>query len=87
MKEIVPRPPLGVDLDSLTRTTQEICDVLRKWGGVDGLSFGTAAPVSGTYSAGNIVFNSAPVAGGTVGWVCVTAGTPGTWKTFGDISA
>ncbi len=46
-----------------------------------------AAPVAGTYRAGDVVHNNAPTAGGFVGWVCVTAGTPGTWKTFGAISA
>ncbi|WP_367645853.1 right-handed parallel beta-helix repeat-containing protein [Paenarthrobacter ureafaciens] len=48
---------------------------------------GTAAPTVGTYSVGDIIWNSAPAASGTMGWVCVTAGTPGTWKTFGSISA
>lgn len=47
---------------------------------------GTAAPVTGTWVVGDIVYNSAPVAGGTIGFVCTTAGTPGTWKTFGAIS-
>jgi hypothetical protein len=50
-------------------------------------TLGTAAPVSGTYLQGDIVYNSAPTAGGTIGWVCTTAGTPGTWKTFGAIAA
>lgn len=47
----------------------------------------TSAPTVGTYAVGDVVYNSAPAAGGTMGWVCVTAGTPGTWKTFGAISA
>lgn len=47
----------------------------------------SAAPASGTYVVGDIVFNSSPTASGFVGWVCTTAGTPGTWKTFGAISA
>lgn len=46
-----------------------------------------AAPSSGTHARGEIVLNADPVAGGFVGWVCVTAGTPGTWKSFGAISA
>lgn len=50
-------------------------------------TLGTAAPVTGTYKQGDIVYNSAPTAGGFIGFVCVTAGTPGTWKTFGAISA
>lgn len=48
---------------------------------------GTAAPVSGTWNQGDIVYNTAPSAGGTVGWVCTTGGSPGTWKTFGSIAA
>lgn len=47
---------------------------------------GTAAPTSGTWQVGDRVWNTAPTAGGTLGWVCVTAGTPGTWKTFGSIA-
>jgi parallel beta-helix repeat protein len=47
---------------------------------------GSAAPTTGTYNVGDIFYNSAPTAGGYIGWVCVTAGTPGTWKTFGAIS-
>ena len=47
----------------------------------------TAAPGTGTWAVGDIVYNTAPVAGGTIGWVCTTAGTPGTWKTFGAITA
>jgi hypothetical protein len=49
--------------------------------------FGTAAPGSGTYKRGDIVWNTSPSASGFIGWTCVTAGTPGTWKTFGAISA
>lgn len=48
---------------------------------------GTAAPTTGTWVVGDKVHNTAPAAGGTVGWVCTTAGTPGTWKTFGTIAA
>jgi hypothetical protein len=43
-------------------------------------------PTAGTYAQGAIVLDSNPVSGGFIGWVCVTAGTPGTWKTFGPIS-
>jgi hypothetical protein len=51
------------------------------------LSYGTAAPASGAWARGDRVYNLEPSAGGTEGWVCVTGGTPGTWKTFGAISA
>jgi hypothetical protein len=45
-----------------------------------------AAPSSGTHVVGEIVFNADPVATGFIGWVCITAGTPGTWKSWGVIS-
>jgi hypothetical protein len=48
---------------------------------------GSVAPTTGTYSQGDVVYNTAPNAGSYIGWVCVTGGTPGTWKTFGAISS
>ena len=48
---------------------------------------GTGPPASGTWAAGFVRFNSAPVAGENVGWICVAGGTPGTWYAFGFISA
>lgn len=47
--------------------------------------FGAAAPVAGTWAVGDLVYDSAPAAGGNLGWVCTVAGTPGTWKPFGPI--
>ena len=49
--------------------------------------YGAAIPATGTWGLGSIIWNSSPIAGGTIGWVCTTAGTPGTWKTFGAIAA
>jgi hypothetical protein len=51
------------------------------------IEYRTAAPTTETWQPGDLVFNAAPSAGGSVGWVCTAAGTPGTWKTFGTISA
>lgn len=51
-----------------------------------GRGVGTAAPTAGTWNKGDVVWNISPSAGGTIGWVCTTAGTPGTWKTFGTIA-
>lgn len=45
----------------------------------------TAAPSTGTWTRGTVLFNVTPSAGGNTGWICVTAGTPGTWKEFGTI--
>jgi hypothetical protein len=47
----------------------------------------TAAPTTGEWARGDIVYNRSPSAGGNVGWICVTAGTPGTWKAFGSIAS
>ena len=44
-------------------------------------------PVTGYYNVSDILWNNAAAAGGKIGWVCTTAGSPGTWKTFGDITA
>jgi uncharacterized protein YbcV (DUF1398 family) len=49
--------------------------------------YGTAIPVAGDWLIGDKVMNIAPTAGGVSGWVCTTAGTPGTWKSFGAIAA
>ena len=46
-----------------------------------------AIPTAGQHAQGDIAFNSGPDAGGTVGWVNVVAGAPGTWKEFGSIEA
>lgn len=48
---------------------------------------GVSAPVAGTYAQGDMVWNPAPVAGGVPGWICVAAGTPGTWKAMANIAA
>jgi len=42
-------------------------------------------PDSGTYTRGDIAWNTEPDVGRCVGWVCVRAGSPGTWMPFGEI--
>lgn len=39
-----------------------------------------------TWLTGQRVWASAPVAGGPIGWVCLSGGTPGTWAEFGNIA-
>jgi hypothetical protein len=46
----------------------------------------TAAPTTGTWRKGDIVYNSDPATTEYIGWVCVAAGTPGTWLGFGQIA-
>lgn len=48
---------------------------------------GTSAPTSGTWNIGDETINTTPTAGGYMGFTCVTAGTPGTWKGYGLIQA
>lgn len=50
-------------------------------------NYQTSAPTGGTSLQSDIVWNSNPTAGSPIGWVCVSGGTPGTWKSFGAISA
>ena len=45
------------------------------------------APNYGTWAQGDVVYNRTPSAAGKIGHVCVTAGSPGTWKPFGAIDA
>lgn len=39
-----------------------------------------AAPTTGAWRVGDRCWNNAPSTNGSPGWVCVTAGTPGTWE-------
>jgi hypothetical protein len=55
--------------------------------GVQMDTWGSAAPTSGLHIVAERVWNTTPTPSGTMGWVCTTPGTPGTWKTFGAISA
>lgn len=57
------------------------------WGTLPKQDVNNAAPLTGTWPLGWIRWNSSPVAGGKIGWICVMAGTPGTWKAFGTIDA
>jgi hypothetical protein len=50
-------------------------------------NFYTAIPTSGTWEARKIILSKTPVAGGKLGWVCITGGSPGTWKAYGSIDA
>ena len=50
----------------------------------------TAPPTSGDWNVFDAVWNSAPAVGNPEGWVCTTAGSPGTWtplKTFATVTA
>ena len=47
----------------------------------------TVIPTTGTYSVGTVLWKSNAAAAGVPGWVCTTAGTPGTWKAMAVLAA
>lgn len=46
-----------------------------------------ASVINGTINKGDLFWNDNPVAGGYLGWVCITGGAFPTWKGFGLIEA
>ena len=48
--------------------------------------YASAAPTNGAYRQGDIVWNENATPGRHVGWICVRAGNPGSWATFGMVS-
>jgi hypothetical protein len=48
--------------------------------------YASAAPTIGSWSVGDICHNTTPPVGGSPGWVCTTAGTPGTWEPMAVVS-
>ena len=47
--------------------------------------YSNAIPIAGTYEVGDIIWNTSPVFGGALGWICIASGTVGTWVQFGEI--
>jgi hypothetical protein len=45
-----------------------------------------AVPTTGEWVQGETVFNSEPLPGEPVGWICTVSGSPGTWKVIGMLS-
>jgi len=54
---------------------------------VKSIKYQTGIPASGDYHIGDIIYNTSPIAGGYIGWVCISDGNPGTWKAFGSIES
>lgn len=54
---------------------------------LNGIPSSTAPASTKAWNRGDICWNSEPSAGGDPGWICTTAGTPGTWKAFANIDA
>lgn len=61
--------------------------LLKQTNGTKFVYYLNAPPSTGTFTQGDIAWNQTPAAGGTPGWVCVTSGTPGTWKAMANLAA
>jgi hypothetical protein len=48
--------------------------------------YASVPPTTGTYRKGDYLLNNNVTAGSCLGWICITTGSPGTWKTYGSIS-
>lgn len=51
------------------------------------IGYSDSVPTTGNWARGDRLYHTNPSAGSYEGWVCVSSGTPGTWKTFGSIAA
>lgn len=74
--------------------TQQVQIINGRWiitnpvgGGVGWSGAPTNSPIGGSWQVGDTIYNSVPAAGGWMGLVCTTSGTPGTWKNFGAIAS
>ncbi len=79
----------SAEMVTVRNVTEQTVEIANR-SGIVGQQVGVwagSAPTTGAHLVGAIVNNTTPTAGGNIGWVCTTAGTPGTWKTFGAISA
>ena len=50
------------------------------------ITYDQDVPTTGTWARGDWCMNTAATSGGTPGWVCTTAGTPGTWKAMANLA-
>jgi hypothetical protein len=57
-------------------------DAASSFGYVPRIYDGTAAPTTGIYAIGDIVYSTDPAPEGVIGWVCTAAGSSGGPVTF-----
>lgn len=68
------------------KLTQSITDIPNDSGRTTRyIGMASAIPTNGIWIKGDILYNTNPLAGGYIGWVCLANGMPGTWKQFGLI--
>jgi hypothetical protein len=75
---------------AVTQPLANNVNLIQKFGnsgtGFPTITYSSGIPGAYTWKVGDIVYNTVPTSGGNIGWVCTTAGTPGTWKAFGTIA-
>lgn len=76
---------IGFQIYGIGATAPDLCRVWTYFNN-DGAR-AAAAPTVGDYRRGTVLYNDNSTAGGYAGWVCVAAGSPGTWKGFGTIES
>ncbi len=59
--------------------------VTRWFFGTHSMTWGAAPPSSGTWAKGDICWNTEVTASTSAGWICTTAGTPGTWTAMPNL--
>lgn len=75
---------LGVDVNSIDNRAKLHVNGSIKYN--DNIHMkGSEPPSGGSFTPGDIVWNSDPQPGKNIGWVCTKAGNPGIWSTFGEI--
>lgn len=80
IEDVVITPPVAIPV---AVTTSVGC----RWNSKTTQMTAPAAPTDGTWTRGDVVYNSAPTAAGALGWVCVTSGSPGTWRDIASMVA
>jgi hypothetical protein len=75
-----------VTVDTTVRKPPHI--VVNAKGAINVIASLSAQPTTGLWSWGDIVYNSQPLTGGNIGWICIGAGTgtQAVWKSLGTIS-
>ena len=51
------------------------------------VTYGDNPPTTGKWRRGDICYTVNPVAGGVIGYRCVTGGSPGVWKSMGNLES
>jgi hypothetical protein len=54
--------------------------------GVNKITYSPSMPSSGSWTKGDVAYNTNMVSGGNAMWVCITTGSPGVWKEAGLIT-